>query len=331
MTPIYRILSEFNVEDANYSEIEFWVIEGLCAESNMTDQLRWKSNREMIMREEQAFTLIELLVVIAIIALLMAIVMPALHQVKEQASQIPCSANMRSLSQGFYMYQNENRGALLSSYTWAKSWSNGPRPGTLRDAFAHDAWVYGPLSYDASGKTVDQLAANAPIEYEQNGIKEGKMWPYIENIDSYHCKADIRAARQNVGFRSYSMIATIRNAHAGTTVGDHQIHKMSEIKSPGDKIVIVESQRKVGNAYTWNMGAWVIDLIGNNWNEPPANWHTKGVCLAYADGHAEKYKWKNKETIEWLQSEVIPDSPSPPHSHTDDYQYFSTHIARADR
>jgi prepilin-type N-terminal cleavage/methylation domain-containing protein/prepilin-type processing-associated H-X9-DG protein len=283
-------------------------------------------------RKEKAFTLIELLVVIAIIALLLAILMPALNVVKEQAAQIPCLANMKTLGQGFYMYQLENNGALLSAYTWARSWANGTRPNSLRAAFAYDAWVYGPLSYGASGAMNDEVAtSNASIEYEQNGIREGKMWPYVKNIKSYHCPADKRASRSKIGFRSYSMVATIRNAHDGTTADDHQIHKMGEIKSPSDKFIIVESQHKEGTVHTWNKGAWVINLIDNNWAEAPANWHSKGVSLAYADGHVEKYKWRSKETLDWLGSEDIPNAPNPAHSNTEDFLYFSRHIPRADR
>jgi prepilin-type processing-associated H-X9-DG protein len=105
---------------------------------------------------------------------------------------------------------------------------------------------------------------------------------------------------------------------------------MKEIRSPSDKFIIVEAKRKRGKTYTWNMGAWVIDLVNNNWTEPPANWHSKGVSLAYADGHVEKYKWRSKETIDWLGSEDIPDAPSPSHSDTEDFRYFSRHIPRAD-
>ena len=284
----------------------------------------------MTPRKEKAFTLIELLVVIAIIALLLAILMPALNKVKQQAAQIPCLANMKTLALGFYMYQSDNDGSLLSAYTWRRSWANGPRPSSLRAAFAHDAWVYAPLSYGSSGAMTDQLGNNASIEYEQNGIREGKLWPYVQDIKSYHCPADKRAGRDKVGFRSYSMVATIRNAHGGTSPDVHQIHKMNEIKSPSEKFVIVESQRKVGNTYTWNKGAWVINLIGNNWAEPPANWHSKGVSLAYADGHVDKYHWRSKETIDWLGSENIPDAPTPSHSNTEDFRYFSSHIPRAD-
>ena len=291
----------------------------------------------MTSRKEKAFTLIELLVVIAIIALLLAILMPALNKVKEQAAQIPCLANMKTLALGFYMYQGDNKGALLSAYTWGKPSGARPASISLQDAYTYDAWVYGPLSYVGSATAIgspssNQLGDNAPVEYEQNGIREGKMWPYVEDIDSYHCPADRRVSRDKVGFRSYSMIATIRNAHFGTNLS-HQVHRMKEIRSPSEKFVIVESQRKRsdGTGYTWNKGAWCIGLEDNNWREPPAYWHSKGVSLAYADGHVEKYKWRSKETRDWLGGEDVPDVPTPAHSDTEDFRYFSRHIPRADK
>jgi len=64
------------------------------------------------MRNRKGFTLIELLVVIAIIALLMAILMPALRKVKENARRISCAANLSSLAKGIHVYATENDAAL---------------------------------------------------------------------------------------------------------------------------------------------------------------------------------------------------------------------------
>ncbi len=65
------------------------------------------------MRKQNAFTLIELLVVIAIIALLMAILMPALQRVKKQAEAAACKANLHEWALVFAMYTDDNDGFLM--------------------------------------------------------------------------------------------------------------------------------------------------------------------------------------------------------------------------
>ncbi|RKY05906.1 MAG: hypothetical protein DRP66_09855 [Planctomycetota bacterium] len=60
------------------------------------------------MQKKTAFTLIELLVVIAIIALLLAILIPALNTVKKQATGAVCLANLRGISMSWYLYAGDN-------------------------------------------------------------------------------------------------------------------------------------------------------------------------------------------------------------------------------
>jgi prepilin-type N-terminal cleavage/methylation domain-containing protein len=74
------------------------------------------------MCRRRGFTLIELLVVIAIIAVLMAILMPSLSRVRDQARQINCSANLRSWNLSFNMYIGENNGKFYSGTTDAGYW-----------------------------------------------------------------------------------------------------------------------------------------------------------------------------------------------------------------
>lgn len=76
------------------------------------------------------FTLIELLVVIAIIALLMAILMPALSRVKKQAQAVGCAANLKQWGLMFSMYTNDNDGYFNRGWDLGETalWMNALRP-----------------------------------------------------------------------------------------------------------------------------------------------------------------------------------------------------------
>ena len=90
----------------------------------------------MIKLKLQGFTLIELLVVISIIAVLMSIMMPALSKARKQASAVICTTNLKQISMGYMLYQNDyyampeysDRAYATGNIHWA---------GALRDYYAN--------------------------------------------------------------------------------------------------------------------------------------------------------------------------------------------------
>jgi prepilin-type N-terminal cleavage/methylation domain-containing protein len=220
--------------------------------------------------KKRAFTLIELLVVIAIIALLLALLMPALRLAQDQAMAIICVSDLKTLSLAWFTYANENDDQLVGGHI-------GRNP--------HD-WVQGPPS------------GNNTIEGKKIGIKEGHLFPYVKDVDVYHCPGDARIdMTDQEAFRSYSIAG---GANGEGWRNSYKIAKtLAEIRSPGKTYVFVEEADNRG----WNIGSWVMNLNRTDqWVDPFAIWHNEKSTLGFADSHAEKHKWVDKSTIEMSET-----------------------------
>lgn len=251
----------------------------------------------------KAFTLIELLVVIAIIALLLSILMPALQAVKKKASTVVCLTNTKNLSLGWYMYQSENDSKIMSSHmSRTEAWMTKPR-------FANNTAM---PDGDCDSKT-----ATVSDEDEIRGVVAGYLYPYLEDPDVYHCPGDkLRKSVNGDGgkvFVSYAIPACLNDvpmsskpsSPADIAYKNNQIYRFTNISSPSSRYVFVETAEE----RNWTMsGHFVFGLpkyaeansmgYKSVWWGPVAVNHGDSSVLGYADGHSEKYKWRNQSTID---------------------------------
>ena len=248
--------------------------------------MKHRLNYTRARRPLHGFTLIELLVVISIIALLLAMLMPALHKAKELATGAVCLSNQKGLITGWVMYADDSDARLI-----------GPQ------ACADDTnpWVYRPRDINDSPLPSNPAPATITDEDRFRGIREGTLWPYMNTLDVYHCPGDKRGTRRlppGNCFRSYSISYAFGYENYNGLPYDYY-KKMSDVVSPGQYFVFVEEEHN-GSRYGANEGGWHLLPATEQFYDPLASYHNKGSTFSFADGHAEKRKWVDKRTLEFI-------------------------------
>ncbi len=198
-------------------------------------------------RVVSAFTLIELLVVIAIIAILVALLLPALSQAKETARRIACGSNLRQLAIGATLYAQDNNNVMPDMYDG--SVGAGNNSGT-------NGWIYfanfgGPAQFDPS---------------------RGALYPHLQSKDVFKCPSD----RTRFG-NSYSINAAL--ASATTTAGFHAGKPEGAVRAPSSTLFFLEEAAPEHPDHSSNDGYF------DPRNDKVTQRHRQGANFVFCDAH----------------------------------------------
>ena len=242
------------------------------------------------MNRQKAFTLIELLVVIAIIAILLAILMPALNRVKEQGKRAACLSNLKQLQLTWGMYADENDDKIVNGEAY--NGGDGMAPVPSSGLHAGERWW--------TGDDVGDFWAgiNLAEEVQKRAIRAGALFPYCKNETLYRCPTGARGE-----FRTYTITDAMNGLRRDGTysgnVGARNgrtvlwVKKRAEISVPGpaQRIVFLDEGRITPDSYATH-------YLNERWWDPPFVRHGDGTNVSFADGHADYWKYVGAKTLE---------------------------------
>jgi len=222
------------------------------------------------MYKRRGFTLIELLVVIAIIALLMAILMPALNRARELGRRTVCMGNLKQMALAWVMYADENRGDLVNGRAGADD--GGAPPITI-------GWVGKVNPADIKRTQVRQ-------------IQDGTLWEYAKNPKVFRCPAG-----QVKHMLTYAIVDSMNGdpwsgQAPGTPPSPSQAdqawaNNRGDLSKTNERLVFID----IGEV---RMSSYHVSYNDSRWLDMPPVRHRDGATVSFADAHSVYWKWSQE-------------------------------------
>jgi prepilin-type N-terminal cleavage/methylation domain-containing protein/prepilin-type processing-associated H-X9-DG protein len=233
----------------------------------------------------KAFTLIELLVVITIIAILAALLLPALARAKAAAWKAKCISNQSQLIRAWHMYAVDNQGSLVTNRVLSDglTYSNG---------IDYKCWATGVESWTG-------VDANTNPMYLQGSALSSYLG---RSTGVFKCPADNVNAANGTRLRSYSMSGWVGSTNEDGGPFPQSLRMFlrdADFSKPGPAqtfVFIDEHPDSIDDCYFQfgDAGAAIFGGKADVWVNCPASYHNDGCCLAFADGHVDYHRWVEK-------------------------------------